>query len=330
MQISLHKNARTTPATRREIRNSSLPIKVLARRLGLSPATVRKWKARPSVEDASHRPHTLHTTLTPDQEQVVVAVRTTLLLSLDDLLVVTREFINPQVSRGGLHRCLQRYGVSGRSTIAPEQEGVKKPHQAFKDYAPGFVHIDVKYLPKMPDEDSRRYLFVAIDRATRWVYLELLPNKTAALAAGFLERLLKAAPFKIEKLLTDNGKEFTDRFCTSGERSPGGKHRFDQVCAKAGIEHRLTKPRHPQTNGMVERFNGRISEVLATNRFDSAWSLEQALTNYASIYNHHIPQKALGYRSPVQAMRNWQESHPELFNIEVYNQAGLDSYPQQA
>jgi transposase InsO family protein len=75
---------------------------------------------------------------------------------------------------------------------------------------------------------------------------------------------------------------------------------------------------------MVERFNGRISEVLATNRFDSAWSLEQALTNYASIYNHHIPQKALGYRSPVQSMRNWQESHPELFNIEVYNQAGLD------
>jgi DNA-binding transcriptional regulator YiaG len=76
MQISLHKNARTIPATRREIRNSSLPIKVLARRLGLSPATVRKWKARPSVEDTSHRPHTLHTTLTPDQEQVVVAVRT--------------------------------------------------------------------------------------------------------------------------------------------------------------------------------------------------------------------------------------------------------------
>ncbi|BCX88123.1 transposase, IS481 family [Methylomarinovum tepidoasis] len=68
----------------------------------------------------------------------------------------------------------------------------------------------------MPDETRGRYLFVAIDRATRWVYLEIHPTKEARVAAAFLERLIAKAPFTITKALTDNGKEFTDRFSASG------------------------------------------------------------------------------------------------------------------
>ena len=68
MKIRLHKNARATPAIRRELRASTLPVKALARDYGLNRATVRKWKARESQEDASHRPHTLHTTLNAGQE----------------------------------------------------------------------------------------------------------------------------------------------------------------------------------------------------------------------------------------------------------------------
>lgn len=70
-------------------------------------------------------------------------------------------------------------------------------------------------------------------------------------------------------MLTDNGKEFTDRLFASREREPRGHHVFDQLCNALGIEHRLTKPKTPQTNGMVERFNGRISDVLNTHRFIS-------------------------------------------------------------
>ena len=93
-----------------------------------------------------------------------------------------------------------------------------QPPKRFKAYEPGFVHIDVKYLPKMQDEASRKYLFVAIDRATRWVYLEIRKDKSAKSAQAFLKTLLKKAPFKIRKILTDNGKEFTDRFSAAGER----------------------------------------------------------------------------------------------------------------
>ena len=92
-------------------------------------------------------------------------------------------------------------------------------------------------------------------------------------AAAFLKRLVGKAPFKINKILTDNGKEFTDRFVANGERKPTGEHAFDKQCAAHNIEHRLIKPRYPQTNGMVERFNGRVSDILQTTRFDSAEDL---------------------------------------------------------
>ncbi len=178
----------------------------------------------------------------------------------------------------------------------------------------------------MPDEDAHRDLCVGIDRASRWVYVEILGEKTALNAAGFLQRLVAKAPFQVQKVLTDNGKEFTDRFCATGERDPTGRHRFDRACDSHDIDHRLIKPRHPQTNGMVERFNGRISEVLATTRFDSAQSLADTLGRYVRLYNHQIPQRALGHLSPVQALQDWQERCPELFKKKVYNLTGLDTY----
>lgn len=91
------------------------------------------------------------------------------------------------------------------------------------------------------------------------------------------------------------------------------------------IEHRLIPPRHPQTNGMVERFNGRISEVVNQTRFGSRAELESTLRNYLKIYNHNNPQRALDNETPIQAMKKWQEKKPELFVKRVYNQAGLDS-----
>ncbi len=82
--------------------------------------------------------------------------------------------------------------------------------------------------------------------------------------------LHKACPTKINKFLTDIGKEFTDRLFASRECEPSGNHEFDQLCQELGTEHRLTKPRTPKTNGMVERFNGGIACFLKTHRGGSA------------------------------------------------------------
>jgi hypothetical protein len=325
MVIRLHQQARTTPAVRRELQVAEGSHKALARRYNLSAATVAKWRGRDDVNDASHRPQRLQTTLSPAQEAVVVELRRTTLLPLDDLLAVVREFINEDVSRSGLDRCLRRHGVARLADLLPKEDAPKAEVKGFKAYLPGFVHVDVKYLPQMADEDGRTYLFVGIDRATRWVYLERLPKKSAAHARGFLERLITAAPFKITRLMTDNGKEFTDRFCATGEREPTGRHPVDRLCAAQGIAHRLIKPGRPQTNGMVERFNGRISEVLNTTRFVSGEHLQETLQRYAALYNHHIPQRNLGHISPVQALINWHKTHPELFVVDPNNLPGLDS-----
>ena len=327
MNVHLHKNARTTPAIRRELQAqpASVTDKELAETYHLNRHTVAKWRRRERTEDASHRPRTLHTTLSPAQEALVVTLRETLLLPLDDLLAVTHEFVNAEVSRSGLSRCLRRHGAPSLKALRAREPADDKPrHKTFKDYEPGFVHVDVKYLPQMPDEDRRQYLFAAIDRATRWVYVEILPDKSAACAKGFLSRLIDKAAFKIRKVLTDNGKEFTDRFCATGERKPTGRHPFDRVCTKHAIEHRLIQPRKPQTNGMIERFNGRIADVLATTRFDSSQSLTETIASYARVYNQHIPQKALGHVAPIQALKDWYQKDPELFKKRVYNLTGLD------
>ena len=314
MNVNLHRNARTTPAIRRELQTSTKSDRELAREYHLNRGTVCKWRRREGTADASHRPHRIHATLSPVQEQIVVALRQTVLLPLDDLLAVTREFIHPEVSRSGLNRCLRRHGVSNLRALIPQPQGEAKPVKTFKDYAPGFVHVDVNYLPRMPDEAAHQYLFVAIDRASRWVYVEVLSEKTAAQARALLNRLVDQAPFTMEKILTDNGKEFTDRFCASGERQPTGRHPFDQGCIQHRIDHRLITPGHPQTSGRVERFNGRISEVLA-----------DTLTRYVRLYNHQIPQKALGHIAPVQALKEWQHKDPKRFKKRIHNLTGFNS-----
>lgn len=113
------------------------------------------------------------------------------------------------------------------------------------------------------------------------------------------------APFHLRILLTNNHQAFTDRFTQKG-RQPPGSHVLDQLCADYAIDHRLTPPRHPQTNGLVKRFNGRIAEILRTTHFDSGADLDSMLW----LYNHHIPQRALRHLTPVRK--------------QVYDQSGLD------
>lgn len=165
MLIRLHKKATTTPAIREYIRTRGKPVKTLARELNLNVGTVRKWRGREDTQDASHRPHRMQTTLSPAQEALVVELRRTVLLSLDDLVAVTRAHIHPEASRAAIWRPLKREGVSRLADLMPAEEGAAAPVKTFKDYAPGYLHIDLKELPQMPDESAKSYLCVAIDRA---------------------------------------------------------------------------------------------------------------------------------------------------------------------
>jgi hypothetical protein len=117
-----HANATTTPEVRAFIHESDLPTAVLARLLKISESTVRKWRKRDVQTDASHVPKQLRTTLSEAQEYVVVLLRTQLLLSLDELLSVCKQFIHGGVSRAGLQRCLKRHGVSRLADMDEDDE----------------------------------------------------------------------------------------------------------------------------------------------------------------------------------------------------------------
>jgi hypothetical protein len=120
----------------------------------------------------------------------------------------------------------------------------------------------------------------------------------------------------VQTILTDNGSEFTDRFggaYWSTRREPTGRHAFDRVCARHGIGHRLTRPFRPQTNGMVERFNRRLSEAIGAkqsvaknegkNKFHTHAERNAFLHAFVERYNR-TRLKCLDYRAPAELLLN--------------------------
>jgi transposase InsO family protein len=161
--------------------------------------------------------------------------------------------------------------------------------------------MDVKHLPKLRDRDGqtrKRDLYVAIDRASRSVHLAVKDNETTASAVAFLEEALAALPFRITHVLTDRGSCFT-------------ADAFEHACEQHGVQHRKTKPYTPRTNGMVERFNGRVQrEVLGITLY-SHQDLETVLSGFNRAYNGRR-QRVLKGRSPDMVLRERLKAKPEL------------------
>jgi len=307
MELNLHANAATTPKTRAYIQRSKKSVPELVAELGVSETTVRRWRGRTTVEDRSHRPKKLATNLTSEEETLVCELRTSLQLPLDDIVEVMRRCIRPTLSRSAIHRCLQRHGISRRAKPDKPKSG------AFEQATVGFIHIDLKHLPAL--ERRKTYAFVAIDRATRYVYVEIHPRRDANTSAGFLKRFLDHFPHPVHTILTDNGSEFTDRFAVDMKKKPhdkpSGKHPFDLLCAAKKIDHRLTRPYRPQTNGLVERFNRRIAEAIghepkrgiAHRTFANQADRDAFLHRFVANYNR-TRLKCLGYKAPYEALAN--------------------------
>ena len=108
MDVRLHANATTTPRIRAYIQASAAPVAEHARELGVSEPTVRRWRGRDTQTDRSHARHNLNASTTPEQEAIIMALRTDARLSLDDITEVMQRCLAPELSRGGQPRWRER------------------------------------------------------------------------------------------------------------------------------------------------------------------------------------------------------------------------------
>jgi transposase InsO family protein len=190
----------------------------------------------------------------------------------------------------------------GMGRLPPAQHR-KRESGTFKESDLGFVHMDIKHLPKLQTangESRKRYLCVAIDRCSRWVHLAVYDDELTGSAIAFLTEAIAAFPFKVTHVLTDRGSCFT---------ADG----FEAACRKLKVEHRKTKPYTPQINGLVERFNGRVQREVLGMTISSQRDLETLLKGFNQAYNTRR-QRVLKGRSPDEVVRSRIAAEPKLAN----------------
>src|SRR3954462_2579863 len=325
----LHGSATTTKAVRRAIQASQESVRALARRYGVSPTTVQKWRKRQTVADQPMGPQQPRSTvLTVEEEAIIVAFWRPTLLPLDDCLYALQATI-PHLTRSSLHRCLQRHGLSR----LPETEGDKPAKERFKPYPSGYFHIDIA---EVRTEQGKLYLVVAIDRTSKFAVAELHEKATRRIAGDFLRHLIAAVPDRVHTVLTDNGTHFTTPGNTASaaplikEAIARGElfraHAFELACAQNDVDHRLTKPRHPWTNGQVERMNRTLKDATVRRyHYESHDQLRQHLSAFVAAYNFARRLKTLKGLTPYEVIWKQWTLEPERFSlVPLHQMPGLN------
>ena len=307
-----HSNATTNINIRTQIQNNSERNSDLAIRFGVSKQTISKWKNRGFTKDKSSKPLNIEYALTELETALIVSLRKSSWMPIDEIWegLLT---INPDTSRSSVHRTLVRENINK----IPEEK--REQAKKFKEYDPGYLHIDVTYLPKF--DAKKIYLYVAIDRCTRTMMYWVYENKTAENTEDFMDKCIRFFPFKITHILTDNGLEFTNKLIVSKKGNKCQKtSKMDVKCAENSIKHRLTKPFTPKTNGMVERLNGIIkNDTILKNQYLSSKEMKIDLAKFVGYYNihrrHGSLRKELDVKTPFNAIEKWHQLKPEIFKI---------------
>jgi transposase InsO family protein len=208
-------------------------------------------------------------------------------------------------ARSSLHRCLQRHGISR----LPEVEGDKPGKKKFKAYPIGYFHVDIA---EVRTAEGKLYLYVAIDRTSKFAFVQLVKKTGRTSASAFLTALIKAVPYKIHTVLADNGVQFTfPRRYADGPTARYTPHMFDMRCRENGIEHQLTKIKHPWTNGQVERMNRTIKEATVKRAITTtATGSSRAISPISSTHT-----TTAGVSKPSRVITKTWTKEPERFRL---------------
>ena len=259
----------------------------------------------------------------PSREAAAVAFRRHTLLPLDDCLDARQPSL-PHLTRSSLHRGLQRHGMSRWPGTADAQVTKKR----FKTHPIGYLHIDIA---EVRTADGRLSLLVAVDRTSKFAFVELPGRVTLRVAGDFRRHLLAAVPSKVHTVLTDNGIHFTTPGNVASaaplirEAMDRGElfraHSFELACAPNHIDHRLTKPRHPWTNGQVERMNRTLKEATVRRyHYETHAQRRQHLSDFVAAYNYARRLKTLKGLTPSEYICKIWTSEPHRFKLDPLHQ----------
>lgn len=304
--MDVHQNARTTPHSREKIVRRVLDgesARAVGTAVGVCESTVRKWLARYRAEgraglhDRSCRPHRSPLATPPALVQWVERLR-------------RQRWTGPEIARrlrlgrATVARLLQHRGLARLSTLAP-QVAVRRYEWA----RPGdLVHLDVKKLGRIGrvghritgDRRSRvrgigwEYVHVAVDDASRVVYVEVLGDEDGAAVTGFLWRALgwfRRHGIRVRRLMTDNAFAY-------------GSQGFRELCQRQRLTHWRTRPYTPRTNGKAERFIQTLLREWAYRRpYATSAARTRALASWLHYYNWHRRHSSLHDEPPVSRLR---------------------------
>ena len=314
-----HGSATTTHAVRTAIQRSQASLAQLSKELGINPKTVAKRRKRATVEYMKTGPTSPRSTvLTEAEEAAIVAFRRHTLLPLDDCLYALQPSI-PHLTRSALHRCLQRHGISR----LPDVDGDKPKRQKFKRYPIGFFHIDIA---ELQTAEGKLYLCVGIDRTAKFAVAQRVATADRKTTQEFLQHMLEAVPYKVHTILTDNGIQFAEQ-PRNRNTIYSRPMRFDMICEANGIEHRLTKPNHPWTNGQVERKNRTIKDATVKRfHYETQVQLRTHRADFLAAYNFARRLKTLSGLTPYEYICKIWTSEPDRFILDpIHQMPGLNT-----
>ena len=283
-----------------------------ADRYHLSRKTVYKWMGRydgtvSSLNDQSHKPH--HSPRAHTEEEILAIVRRLRRHGWKDLILVYQELVEKAGytrSYGGFKRVAE-WLRKGKVEEKKRQKRKNKPYAA-AEFPGQKVQIDVKYVPRECAVDGKQYYeFIAVDEYSRWTFRYMYEERSTYSARDFLIRFLNAFPYKVYRVQTDNGSEFTKQLWNDDKTD---LTLFEQELRDRGIVYQRIRPATPRHNGKVERQNRIDGE-----RFYSKlrmYSLEDGMKQLA-VYQRKSNtywKHCLGMRSPNQILALYDSEHP--------------------
>jgi len=290
---------------------SGRPVAHVAAEMGVARKTADKWWKRWLAEgeaglvDRSSRPHRCPHQTAAHLERRIVRLRRQRKLGPARIASIVG------MPASTVHRVLCRHGLNRLAWMdRPTGQVIRRIHT---DRPGELVHVDVKKLGRIPPGGGWRvhgrgnvahhrvgydYVHSAIDAHSRLAFSEILANERGPTCAGFWERaqqFFAAHAITVETVLTDNARNYIGNHFTA---------------ALGEIEYRRTRPRRPQTNGKVERFNRTLADEWAYARaYTSNNQRTRALDRFLHTYNHHRGHTALGGDPPITRATNLAGQH---------------------